>query len=95
MTISNNTKEELNQLLIELNKIHSKKEEIAESLKKELETKHVDLLAINNNVYNIYVGFKSEKTDIKEIAESIGYKLEKTFKKENGYIYQLTTKPRK
>lgn len=94
MTISTKTKEELNQLLIDLNKIHSKKEELSEILKKELETNHVDLLAINNNVYNIYIGFPTEKEDINEIAESIGYKLEKTFKKEKGFIYLLTTNPR-
>ena len=34
------------------------------------------------------------KKDIKEIAESIGYELSMTYKKEKGFVYRLTTNPR-
>jgi len=95
MKLSNTLNEDLNKLLIKLNQVYDKKEELKNRLKEELGTKHVDLLAIDNNVYTIYIGFEEEREDIQEIAESIGYKLEKEFKKENGSIYRLVTNPRR
>lgn len=94
MKISDTLNEELNQLLIDLNKVYNKKEELTSKLQQELGTNTIDLLAIDNNVYTIYMGFNEEKKDIKEIAESIGYELSMTYKKEKGFVYRLTTNPR-
>lgn len=90
--ITDETNNRLKNLIIQANKLYDEKEKISVKLKEELNADKVKLISVDAIIYNMYLWYSSEKEDIKEIAESIGYNLEHTYTNKENFIYQLKVK---
>lgn len=90
-----NIKEELDSLSDDTKELYSRKTIFESKLKDILtDVKSVRLINMDNDFFTIYLKYENVREDINEIAESLGYIVEQTFKNKESCMYRLIKKNR-